>query len=215
LLLAAKGNRLRREGPCRTGIGSGISELMSTPPRSKIQLHHPVAGEGRRCGRPRGHPRSHPGRGLHSVAGFDFPILGRECVWGAQGKVLGLLLLLPPCRLVSQSVRESGFDLCKRQGVGLKVSAFAAAIEAAVTLASLNAVQERAAREGSPVRSPRATISSARSSNGRHSVKAASPSAGSPCIDLSLGCQNYRHGLRVDRLDLRVRGNSSAKTAQL
>ena len=28
----------------------------------------------------------------------------------------------PPCRLVSQSLRESGFALCKRQGVGLKVS---------------------------------------------------------------------------------------------
>jgi hypothetical protein len=24
----------------------------------------------------------------------------------------------PPCRLVSQSLRDSGFDLCKRQGVG-------------------------------------------------------------------------------------------------
>jgi hypothetical protein len=63
-------------------------------------------------------------------------------------------------------------------GVGTKSqSAFAEAIEAAVALASLRAVQERAAPGGSPVRSPRATIISAPSGNGRCSGKAASLSA--------------------------------------
>jgi hypothetical protein len=40
-------------------------------------------------------------------------------VSATAGKVLGFLTttaLLHPCRLVSQSLRESGFDLCKRQG---------------------------------------------------------------------------------------------------
>jgi hypothetical protein len=54
------------------------------------------------------------------------------------------------------------------RGVGTKSQrAFAAAIEVAVALARLRAVQERAAPGGSPVRSPRATIISAPSGNGR------------------------------------------------
>ena len=65
-------------------------------------------------------------------------------VSATAGKVLGFLTtttLLHPCRLVSQSLRQNGFDLCKRQRWGIIVGEHLRRIEVAVASLSLHRVE--------------------------------------------------------------------------